>query len=593
MVTSLKIFRLFTAAATALFLAAAIPGAALAKSLYVIGNINSDPTPIHSYELGAAPSVMTFQAEQTFPALAGGAVGIALDEGNKVLFITYEVSNTIQMLSAITFADLGTTTAPGAYDLAGVVFHESKNRVYAVDRYTNNLYVYDWDAGTSTLTLIDGGGDSGNGEYDLLNVSESYGLALDETRDRLFVADGSTNVVRYFETDTFTESGNITLETHAPISIAVNQTDNVLYTGAAFNGSLRLVAYDLTDDVETNVDVATSIDGFDGVVGVAVDEDTGNVYVTTGFDNDMLVAFDDQLVLLQAFTKEEIQAFGGGTGWGDPTGLVIPRTEITYGESEAVSFSGKGESVTGVGSAGPLFCLLLGVLAVSALTQGRLHRRNGILLGALAVAMLGLGSTEVYAQDDEGWYLGVGAGSAQTGVKSADLDSRLEGIGYTTSSRLKDTDSGWKTFVGYDFNDRFALEATFVDLGEITSDIDVEDWPDPGALDPAVFVADAVTVHPYSVGGFAVTGVATLIDGENVTLQAKAGVFSWEADVKVWCATECSDIAKTTEDGTDWTAGLALGFDLGERVGMRAEWERYATDRDDVDLYTASMLYRF
>ncbi len=593
MATSQKTFRVLGAAATAMCLAAAIPGLALAKSLYVIGDINSSPTPIHSYELGAAPDVMTFQAEQTFPALAGGAVGIALDENNKVLFITYEVSNTIQMMSAITFDDLGTTTAPGAYDLAGVVFHEAKDRVYTVDRYTNNLYVYEWDAGTATLTLVDGGGDSGNGEYDLLDVGYAFGLALDETRDRLFVADGASNVVRYFETDTFTESGNITLQTHAPISIAINQTDNVLYTGAVFNSDVHLVAYDLTGDVETSVDLATAIDSADGVIGVAVDEDTGNVYVTTGFYDDMLVAFDDQLQVLQVLTREEIQAFGDGTNWGDPTGLVIPREEITYGEAEATMFKGKGEAVAGTGIAGPVFALLLGTLAVLTLIKGRLNCRHGYLLAAFAVAMFGLGPSVASAQDDIGWYLGLGGGSAETGVSSADLDNRLAGLGYTTSSKVKDTDSGWKVFGGYQFNDRFALEGTFVELGEVTSDIEVEDWPQQGALDPALFVADAVTVHPYSVGGFAFTTVANLFSGEKAALSAKAGVFFWEADVKVWCATECSDQAKTTEDGTDWTAGLIFAYDFNDEYGMRAEWERYATDRDDVDFYAASLLYRF
>ena len=588
-----KTFSGLTAAATALFLAAALPGTALAKSLYVIGNINADPTPIHSYELGAAPNVMTFQAEQTFPALAGGAVGIAIDEGNAVLFITYEVSNTIQMMSAITFADMGTTTAPGAFDLAGVVFHESKNRVYAVDRYTNNLYVYDWNASTATLTLVNGGGDSGNGEYDLLNVSSAFGLALDETQDRLFVADGVTNVVRYFETDSFTESGNISLEAHAPISIAMNQTANILYTGAAFNGSLLLSGYDLANDTETSVDVAMSIDGSDGVIGVAVDEDTGNVYVTTGFNDDMLVAFDDQLEVLQALTKAEILAFGDGTAWGDPTGLVIPRTEITFGEGEVTMFAGKGKAVTGAGGVGPLFGLLLGMVALFALIKGKPHRRSGYLVAGLAVAMLGLGPTTVSAQDDVGWYAGLGGGSADTGVKNATLDNRLAGLGYTTSSRVKDTDSGWKVFAGYQFSNRFALEGTFVNLGEVTSDIDVEDWPDPGLLDSSVFVADAVTVHPYSVGGFALTPVVTLVDAEKVQLSAKAGLFLFEADVKVWCAVECSDIAKTTEDGSDYMAGLLFSFDFNDQFAMRTEWERYMTDRDDVDFYTASLLYRF
>ena len=532
---------------------------------------------------------MTFQAEQTFPALAGGAVGIALDEVNATLFITYEVSNTIQMMSALTFDDLGTTTAPGASNLAGIVFHEDKSRVYAIDRYTNNLYVYDWDGTAATLTLIDGGGDSGNGEFDLLNVSAAYGLALDETQDRLYVADGATNIVRYFETTGFTESGGITLETHAPISITVNQTDNVLYTGAAFNGNAFLVKYDLTNDVETSVNVATAIDGIDGVVGVAVDEDTGNVYVTTGFSDDMLVAFDSQLAVVQALTKAEIQAFGDGTGWGDPTGLVIPRTEITFGET-AVLFSGEGKGEEGIGSAGPLFALLLGLIGLSSLLKCSSHRRHSTLIAVLAVAMLGLGSTAVFAEESNG-YAGIGVGGAWTGVDDADLNGRLATLGYTTVSRVEDTDYGWKVFGGYKFSERFAVEGAFVDLGEVTSDIVVEEWPQPGALDPELFVADAVTVHPYSVGGFALSGVANLVNGDKFSLFAKLGVFSWEADIKVWCAAECEDLASATEDGTDWVAGFGADYATAKNLSIQFEWERYATDRDDVDFFSISLLY--
>ena len=108
-----------------------------------------------------------------------------------------------------------------------------------------------------------------------------------------------------------------------------------------------------------------------------------------------------------------------------------------------------------------------------------------------------------------------------------------------------------------------------------------------------MFVADAVTVHPYSVGGFALTPVVTLVDGEKVKLLTKAGLFFYEADVKVWCAVECSDMAKTAEDGSDFAAGLLFSYDFNDKFVMRTEWERYMTDRDDVDFYTASLLYRF
>jgi OOP family OmpA-OmpF porin len=575
-----------------LIVAATLPDTALAKSVYVIGNINSNPTPVHSYELGAAPDIMTFQAEDTFPSLAGGAVGIAIEETTQTLAITYEVSNTIQLLSAITFDDLGTATAPGANNLAGIVFHQAKARAYAIDRFTNNLYVYDWDSATNTLTLVDGGGDSGNGEFDLLNVSSAFGLALDETQDRLYVADGATNIVRYFETTGFTESGNITLTEHAPISIAVDQTANVLYTGAAFNGNTALVKYDLATDTETSVNVATAIDGSDGAVGVAVDEDTGNVYATTGFADDALVAFDSDLNLLQVFSKAEIQGFGGGTIWGDPTGLAIPRSEITFGEAGEEFFEGKGEAKGGLGSGGPLSLLVLGAIGLAVLFRNRARRHSSLMVALLAVMVLSLSSATVYAQEED-WYVGAGIGGAWTGVDDKDLDDRLTGLGYTTSSDVEDTDAGWKLFGGYQFNENFAIEGTFVDLGKVTSDILVTEWPQPGALDPDLFVADAVTVHPYSVGGFALTGVGTHRFSEKTAIFAKLGVFRWKADILVRCSEGCTDQATATADGTDWSAGAGMSYDFANAMGGRIEWERFATDRDDVDFFSISAFFRF
>jgi hypothetical protein len=54
----------------------------------------------------------------------------------------------------------------------------------------------------------------------------------------------------------------------------------------------------------------------------------------------------------------------------------------------------------------------------------------------------------------------------------------------------------------------------------------------------------------------------------------KAGLFFYEADVKVWCAVGCSDMAKTAEDGSDFAAGLLFSYDFNDKFVMRTEWER-------------------
>ncbi len=161
-------------------------GEASAKSMYVISSINSNPTPIQAYDIQG--NNIVYQATYSVPRYGGGAVGLAIDTDSKFLFVTYEVSNVISLIDATTMTSQGTTTAPGASNLAGIVVDQDKQKVYTVDRSTNKLYVYSWNPVTKTLTL-DGG------TYKLLpGVYQAHGIALDEVNDLLYVGDLTTTV---------------------------------------------------------------------------------------------------------------------------------------------------------------------------------------------------------------------------------------------------------------------------------------------------------------------------------------------------------------------------------------------------------------
>lgn len=305
---------------------AVTPTVADAKSLYVIANINASPTPIQTYDIQGTPTYLVFQATQGVPAFAGGAVGIAIDTDNRKLFVTYEVSNTIQLLDATNFANLGTTTAPGASNLAGIVVDQGKRKVYTVDRETNHLYVYSWDAATNTLTL------DGGAFKTLTGVARANGIALDESRGRLYIGDRDTTTVRYFDTTTWAHAGSVVLAAsgQTAMGVAIDTRRNLLYAGNAYGpyGSRgRLVKYDLTTDVETFYTLPGATTGTstgDNIVGVAVDEDTGHVYATTGNQGtggtDTLMVFDLALNVL----KNDLGDLG------DPTGLAIPRASISF-----------------------------------------------------------------------------------------------------------------------------------------------------------------------------------------------------------------------------------------------------------------------
>ncbi|WP_190303145.1 MULTISPECIES: DUF11 domain-containing protein [Methylomonas] len=304
-----------------------LTGAASAKSLYVIANINANPTPIRTYDIQGATNYLVFQSQTTIPGRAGGAVGLGIDTTHAKLFVTYEVSNVIQLIDATNFADLGFTSAPGASNLAGIVVDQGKNKVYTVDRETNHLYVYSWNSATNTLTL------DGGAFKTLTGVSRANGIALDESRGRLYIGDRDSTTVRYYDTNSFATTpiavaGTVDLaaEGQTAMGVAIDSVRNILYTGNAYGpyGSRgKLVKYDLSTNTLSAYTLPGAASG-DNVIGVAVDENTGNVYTTTGNQGfggtDTVIVFSSALTVL----KNDIGDLG------DPTGIAIPREDISF-----------------------------------------------------------------------------------------------------------------------------------------------------------------------------------------------------------------------------------------------------------------------
>lgn len=284
---------------------------ATAKSLYVITQIMNfeGPIPIAAYNIGP-DGKLTFQTDYGVVARGGGAVGLAIDSFSQSLFVTYEQSNQIQVLSATTMRGLGSTIAPNAKDLAGIVYDHDKGFLYCVDRGMPNLYCYRWDPVHSALSNV-------RGSPFNLEGTTPYGIALDEIDDQLYVASGWKEVCVYNTSD-WSLVRRIPLS-HPAISVAVDPTRGFLYTGAGFSDDFYLVQYNLAKDRESEIEV----DPEAGVMGLGVDPATGYVYVTTGRNNlpggkDLLV-FDTTLRQIQAI--EDI---------GRPTGLVIPGKNTSY-----------------------------------------------------------------------------------------------------------------------------------------------------------------------------------------------------------------------------------------------------------------------
>ena len=288
-------------AVTALGPAATLP----AKPIYGVSATAEYPTDLAVYEI-LGPADVVPRGQYAIAQLGSGAMGIAIDSGNDVLFVTFEDSASLGLVNAKTMSGQGRVAVTGASNLAGIVFDHDKRLLYCADRGMEDLYILEWAecGGGPVLQQKDG-------SPVRLPGSASLGIALDEINDLLFVTSAGDKV-RVYRTSDWSLARTITLGRPA-ISVAVDFRRQAMYTGAGYMGDTALLRHDLTSDVETSVEVGPLA----GVMGLAVDDKTGLVYLTTGryleTGGDELQVYTSSLELLQ-------NLFVGN----NPTGLAIP-----------------------------------------------------------------------------------------------------------------------------------------------------------------------------------------------------------------------------------------------------------------------------
>lgn len=287
------------------------------KSLYLVADHHTRQ--FDAWEI-KADGTATYQATYWL-SRATDPAGIAIDESSNTLFITSEFSGGVEMVDATTMTSLGISTGPS--NLAGIDVDDANDIVYAVRRDSNQLYVYDWDPIAKTLTPK-----AGFNPYYLPGCSGAFGIALDDIRGILWVADGRSGVVRAYDVSTWTEDTTRSfVPSHRPISIAVDRIRGFVYTVSIRNspyccaspcwpGSRLLSKYDLLTSTESALDLGH------GGADVAVDEVTGLVYVTGGCDGDNLEVWDTS-----TSPWSQVQATGV---IGRPAGICIPRGEVAY-----------------------------------------------------------------------------------------------------------------------------------------------------------------------------------------------------------------------------------------------------------------------
>ena len=203
-----------------------------------------------------------------------------------------------------------------------------------------------------------------------------------------------------------------------------------------------------------------------------------------------------------------------------------------------------------------------------------------------AAVLLTLGSSVVYAQD-QGWYMGGGIGQS----KANNIGSCSDIFDSVNSCSIKTTDTGWKLFAGYQVNQHVAFEASYVDLGTF-------------AISGSGLIGGSAGVFNASGSdkptGFSFDAVGTWPINAQFGLIGRIGFFAWSLDATANASNGGTSVSASDKPtGTSVDFGVGVKYDFDKNLGVRAEFQRFAsigndtTGKSDVDLVSASVVYRF
>ena len=266
-----------------------------AKSVYLSANHNAQT--FDAWNIGSTGLVSkqgTYSLQYAFNpagvAIDGltGKDSVTLEPNPPLLFVTTEGAGGIEMINAVTLTFHGVFSAP--INMGGLDADDADNILYAIQRGTSG---YGGD-GTSNLFIYtyndDGTGMAQVASITLPNHGYGMSLALDDSRDILWVGDIQYNMVKAYDVNVSGVWSNIAeipalsfSVSHVPVDVAVDSKRNIVYTSGGWYSSALLSKY----EVETGVETTTNC-GSPYPLGLAVDEFSGYVYMTRLF-NDLAV----------------------------------------------------------------------------------------------------------------------------------------------------------------------------------------------------------------------------------------------------------------------------------------------------------------
>lgn len=199
---------------------------------------------------------------------------------------------------------------------------------------------------------------------------------------------------------------------------------------------------------------------------------------------------------------------------------------------------------------------------------------------ALVAATLGL---PLAAQADSGaWYLSADAGQAHYSGAAGQAPAG-------STSHVSDSDTGYRFTGGYQFNEYWGVEASYVDFGQAETDATVT-TPTAGTLS-----------GKRKAHGFVFAGTGTYPFNDNWSGYLRFGTIDGHVENNLTGTGSLSGLT-ATQSSTDWkvTWGIGVNWKVASNWILRAGWDQYSslgnqatTGENDVNLTSIGVVYRF
>lgn len=176
---------------------------------------------------------------------------------------------------------------------------------------------------------------------------------------------------------------------------------------------------------------------------------------------------------------------------------------------------------------------------------------------AAALAALTVGAAPAFADENAGFYLGGGVGQFNAQIDDVDdVDNTVDDWDHD--------DTAYKFFGGFRVNKFLAFELDYINLGEPS-----------GAVVPG-------TNLDASIDGFAPYVVGTIPIGTWFEVYGRLGYYFYDATVGV--ENEIDGRVEFDEESEDLVYGVGIGANIGERLNIRFEYEKFDLEGlDDAD----------